>query len=326
MQPHQRSRPETEAPVLRLRRPADLVEAVPYLLGFHPRRSVVLVGLRPGSRSAQIGQVGVTIRLDTADLACDAQGAASRLADDAARGLAGAGASRVIGVVFADAGDDPEECGSAMQRATRSCVAMGLEVLAFLGPEPPSDLAGVVAAQATYAGLVARPDRAALVALLEPEATAVRERHRSAVWEALAARSDQIAAGGRGRLHRSTMRALYAATRTLTLADDRQLSRFGAALTDVAIRDACWLAIEAGRLDGEGLWRELAQRLPPPYDAAPLFLFGWIRWRAGDGALAGIAVQRSLASDPDYRAAGLLDSALRQGLDPFRTPRLRRGA
>ena len=67
----------------------------------------------------------------------------------------------------------------------------------------------------------------------------------------------------------------------------------------------------------------MARRLPGPYDAAPLFLFGWASWRAGNGALAGIAAERAVTSDPAYSAADLLLAALSRGLDPRRLPRLR---
>jgi hypothetical protein len=71
------------------------------------------------------------------------------------------------------------------------------------------------------------------------------------------------------------------------------------------------------------LWRELGRRLPSPYDAPALFLFGWSAWRAGDGASAGIAADRAVASDPDYSAADLLRAAISSGVDPRQMPRLR---
>jgi hypothetical protein len=83
------------------------------------------------------------------------------------------------------------------------------------------------------------------------------------------------------------------------------------------------MAVDDGRLDGRALWRDLGRRLPSPYDASPLFLFGWAAWRAGDGALAGIAAERAIASDPGYSAADLLLAALARGVDPRRLPRLR---
>jgi len=50
-----------DASVLRVRNPGDLIEAIPYLLGFHPRDSLVVVGLA-GTR------VSVTARIDLDDL------------------------------------------------------------------------------------------------------------------------------------------------------------------------------------------------------------------------------------------------------------------
>ena len=57
-------------------------------------------------------------------------------------------------------------------------------------------------------------------------------------------------ADGRRR-RRGAIRALFAATRTLAVVDDGHLVRFGAALSTIEVRDACWLAVEAGRVDGE---------------------------------------------------------------------------
>ena len=83
------------------------------------------------------------------------------------------------------------------------------------------------------------------------------------------------------------------------------------------------LAADSRRIDGRPLWQALGRRLPAPYDAAPLLLFGWISWRRGNGALARTAAERALASNPHYTAAELLLGALSRGADPRRVPRLR---
>ncbi len=327
----------------RIRSIDDLAEAVPYLLRFHPRRSIVLVGLTGGTE-APVGHIRLTVRLDIDDLVDGRpHDAALRLAGDAASGramsdaaclaamtarsLRQGGADRAVGVLFADPDEDPSRCVQAMQIAGSACVEAGLDLLTFLVAAPArseSPVTGIVAAEATYAGWVALPDRASLVSLLDSDPDDERERHRTGVLEAIAAHRREVRAGRGAQWHRSATRALHAASRTLILVGDEPLLRFGAALTDPEFRQSCWLSIEAGRLDGEALWRELARRLPRPYDAAPLFFVGWIRWRAGDGALAGIAAQRALESEPEYRAAALLAGALRSGLDPFSTPRLRK--
>ncbi|MGH8862248.1 MAG: DUF4192 domain-containing protein, partial [Jatrophihabitantaceae bacterium] len=184
-------------------------------------------------------------------------------------------------------------------------------------------------AAATYAGLVALPDRASVAALLDPAPDDDRQCLGQALYEA---ESDAVAAvlrGDEARRHRSTVRALFATARALDEAgadgvlDDATLVRFGAALQSIPLRDSAWIAVDCERVDGRALWRRLGTLLPPPYDAPPLFLFGWASYRRGDGALAGIAAERALQSDPDYSAADLLLSALTQAIDPRRLPRLR---
>src|SRR5690348_10551730 len=50
----------TDKPTLRIHGPVDLLTGIPYLLGFHPNESLVLVGLTHGA-------LAVTARLDLAD-------------------------------------------------------------------------------------------------------------------------------------------------------------------------------------------------------------------------------------------------------------------
>ncbi len=106
-------------------------------------------------------------------------------------------------------------------------------------------------------------------------------------------------------------------------AAEDDLIRFGAALATIPVRDAAWLAVDEGRLDGRELWRWLGRRLPGRYAAAPMFVFGWASWRAGNGALAGIAAEQTLDADPEYSPADLLLATLSHGIDPRRMPRLR---
>src|SRR5262245_62608422 len=80
-----------DASVLRVRNPGDLIEAIPYLLGFHPRDSLVIVGLA-GTR------VSITARVDLDDLR-DAAMLAGTL-----RVLLNGESTRAIAAIF----DDPD--------------------------------------------------------------------------------------------------------------------------------------------------------------------------------------------------------------------------
>ena len=330
------------ATVLQVRDPGDLIEAIPYLLGFHPRESLVVVGLDGG-------RVCVTARVDLSEL-----GDAGVL-PSTVRVLRDSGATHVLAVIFEAAVTvvdrhalprrevvgELADCldGAGADLVDALLVVAGRwwsyacdeECCPPEGREIPGD-ASPAAATATYAGLVALPDRDELRAALEPDDDTTRallepllaEQEHAAVAAALSGRAQ--------RRQRSVKRAIFAAARdadeSLFLGgsgalSDEQVCGFATALGETPIRDSLWLAVDQRRLDGRVLWREIARRVPSPYDAAPLFLFGWASWRDGNGVSASIAVERALASDPGYTAAELLGGALMHGLDPRRTPRLR---
>jgi hypothetical protein len=323
---------------LRVRGPDELIHAVPYLLGFHPHDSLVAVGLRRGS-------LVVTMRIDLSELQ------SPDVLPQILSAMSEGGARSIIGVVYTQQRPDPG-CAAELPRSdlvealTSAAAAAGIgldEILLVSGgrwwsylcrlpeccpPEgrPVSPEGSPIPAAATYAGLVALPDRAALERSFDPEPGRdrllgrLRAGERSATGAILAGRGD--------RHDRAIKRALFAKAREhdemlLPELDENQVVRFGAALRSAGVRDAVLRACDARRVDGRPLWQALARRLPQPYDAAPLLLFGWASWRRGNGALARTTAERALASDPDCSAAELLLTMLSRGMDPRRTPRLR---
>jgi uncharacterized protein DUF4192 len=329
--------------ILGIHGPADLLQAVPYLLGFHPRDSLVIVGLHES-------RLIVTVRLDLADARVPG------VLADAVAAMHRGGASQLVAAVYSDRAPAttrrPLPCGStadALKEAAEEAGCQVLDVLFVAGERwwsyscsddrccPPRgrqlpDEVSEFSAAATYAGMVALPDRAALAAVLSPLPDERRERLIPLIAEHENA-AVQAALDGRAERHdRSVKRALFAAARrsdapvepvTHLALSDEEVARFGVALSTHALRDSVWMAADDGRLDGRLLWVDLARRLPSPYDAAPLFLYGWCSWRSGNGALAGIAAERAVQSDPSYSAADLLLAALARGLDPRRLPKLR---
>jgi Domain of unknown function (DUF4192) len=328
--------------------PGSLLETLPYLLGFHPSASVVLVGLKDN-------RVVVTTRIDLIDASDPVT------VDTDVHILLQAGATTVIAAVYAAAADQ------SMRSAPADVVLPHNQAITSIaGRLAGHDLALVEAffvqagywwsysgrasgcpgcisgdqlpgpgatgpAEAVFAGRQALPNREALRATLEQDPPADRERHRVGIEAAaqIAARSGFDAAQ---RRQRSVKRALFAAARdgdrslfprSLPDLADPVLHRYAVALGDIAIRDALWLAVDQERLDGRAFWLQLLGRLPAPYDSPALFLFGWATWRDGNGTLAVMAAEQALASNPGYTAAELLLSAVQSGLDPFRTPRLR---
>ncbi|WP_375492524.1 DUF4192 domain-containing protein [uncultured Jatrophihabitans sp.] len=326
----------------RISGPADLLQAVPYLLGFCPRESLVLVGLHDA-------RLVVTARLDLAD----AQHGPTLAHTVAA--MVNGGVSAFVAVVYPDT-PEPVAIASiepswlplarmiAEQAAAVDCELV--DVLLVAGrrwrsvgcrdddccpPDgwPLSAQPSAYAAAATVAGVVALPDRRDLEAVLDPAPAAQRSVVAAAIGEAENAAVRAVLDGAGGRHARSVKRALFSAARAAheprwAGCPDLDVARFAVALSGGDLRDAVWLAIDDGRLDGRPLWRELVRRAPAPYDAAPAFLYGWASWRSGDGARAGIAAQRALDSDPQFSPADMLLAALSHGIDPRRFPRLRR--
>jgi Domain of unknown function (DUF4192) len=323
----------------RISGPGEMLQAVPYLLGFHPQRSLVLIGLAAG-------RLVVTARLDLADAA---RGAVPHAVATMVRG----GSTSFVAVVYDDDAvrDGPgpptwAELVVAVETEVEAAEAQLLDALLVIdnrwwaytctdvaccpaeGQPLPSAPSAFTAA-ATVDGVVALPSRAALDAVLDPLPEGERDRLTALIAAAERAGARLTLDGLARRWEISVKRAIFRAARAADQPgwagppDDDEVARCGAALRVVAIRDAVWAAIDNRRLDGRPLWRELGRRLPSPYDAPPLFLYGWASWRAGDGASANIAADRVLASDPHYTAADLLVAAISAGVDPRRLPRLR---
>jgi hypothetical protein len=367
-----------DLPRIQISDPGELIETVPYLLGFHPRESLVLIGFAGGADptgsvdssgtvdSSGPQQIQVTIRVDLPDQlpgSLDAQ--AMQPLSEVLRRAESAAMAAVL--VTDSVRGDPRQSGALL--ACRDLLAAcmdesGIEVLDVLvaterrwwslwceQPECcPSDghervLGSSAAAQATFAGLVALPDRQAMVATLAggsaeqrsaplPQLAEAQRRRtgilpeqaagwrRAAVADLLAAAAEyaaavELAAGGE-RASGGERAATAALTR-------EQLARYAVALTDLEVRDALWLALDDGCAPISQLMSELHARVPAPYDAAPLFLFGWSQWRAGNATLAMMAAERVLESQPGYSAAALLLTAAQRGLDPRTVPALSQG-
>ncbi|MEU4476595.1 DUF4192 domain-containing protein [Micromonospora sp. NPDC023966] len=179
----------TERPRLAVRSPADLVAAVPYLLGFHPADSVVVVAVR-GRR------VVFAARGDLPGPGTDPRPAARHLAGvvarqgtDAATVIGYGPATRVTGAVDA-VGEALDEAGLLVLDALRVTEGRWWSYLcaepACCPPEgtPYDAAASEVSAAAVFAGQVALPDRAALAAQVSPLGGPVRVAMRRATARA----------------------------------------------------------------------------------------------------------------------------------------------
>ncbi|RQW84264.1 DUF4192 domain-containing protein [Micromonospora globispora] len=319
----------TDRPRLAVRSPADLIAAVPYLLGFHPADSVVVVALRGR-------QVIFAARGDLPQPGADPQPAARHLAE--VIGRQGAESATVVGY------GPPDRVTGAVDAVGEALSEAGLIVLdalrvtdgrwwSYFCTEPdccPPDgtpydpAASEVSAAAVFAGQVALPDRDALTAQVAPldgpvrvamrRATVRARRRMMALTEESA---EAVLVGGR-----SVRSAGVAAVRTAfrrhrrgeRLSDD-EVAWLTVLLTQVPVRDHAWERTD-GRDADISLWTDVFRRAEPELIAAPGSLLAFAAWRAGQGALAAVALERVLADRPDYSLALLLDDLLRRGVPP----------
>lgn len=317
------------APTLHIRGPLDLVAAVPYLLGFAPERSLVLIGLEDN-------RVIVTARMDLADVYDENE---RFLVEETLVALKRGGTTNLVALIYSDA------CAPEMElvipyfdvigRVRRDCASSSIELdealllangrywsyvcenaeCCPLGGKPIEENLEV-AATAVAAGLVAQPSREAMVAALDP--LPGHERLLSVLAPTGLPEPGEINSVKRepfrlGRMYQQHSR----------LIEDEYLVKYGTALQCISVRDALWLAIDIRRLECPELMLFLARSLPGRYAAPPLFLYAWSRWREGDGAMAMEAVTRAVAADPSYTAADLLVVALKEGIDPRTMPKLK---
>lgn len=325
----------TALPRLKLRSPDDILAAAPYLLGFHPSDSLVALGVR-----------GRWLRFHVrGDLPADGDEATIEpLADHYAALFQ---RQRIDGVVLIGYGspDRVDRCLAAIGAAMRH---RGIEVLDLLrvhdGRYRSLHCASVeccpaegwrfdvsrsaVAASATVAGLVALPDREAVVrSLAGPEGAALVAIERAT--DSAGARFVRLADAGdvadaamtTGRVALDEAVERYRAGDRLA---DEEVAWLSLLLQLLPVRDEAWLRIDrdgvAGREVHERLWVDLVRRCDPALVPPVAMLLAYLTWRAGDGLRASIAVDRALAVDPNYSGALLMAEILNRGLPPSRLP------
>ncbi|MCW3819534.1 DUF4192 domain-containing protein, partial [Micromonospora sp. DR5-3] len=181
----------------------------------------------------------------------------------------------------------------------------------------PLDPTSLVAVQATAAGLVALPDRAAVAARFAPVDGAARDDIRRATREAIT-RLKAVSAAGNTGVDEAGPQAVRDALRQhdggRRLTDD-EVAWLTVLLKRPSVRD---LAADLTQPHDRHVtfWADITRRAHEPLVPAPATLLALTAWRCGDGALAAMAAHRALQVDPAYQLADLLLQSLHAGLPP----------
>ncbi|GAA4528480.1 DUF4192 domain-containing protein [Amycolatopsis samaneae] len=312
-----------------LRDPAQLLAAFPYLLGFRPENSVVLLGHRPPG-----GVIGLLLRADLParkHRVRQAEALAERFAASPHTGVTAA----VIGG-RAPRGGRPPHAGF-VHHLDRALAGHGLPMLhavwtpgiaagapwacyqdTVCGGVLPDPRGTVAAAVSTEAGQIAFESRAEMERQLEPRSPGALER-RAAALAALPAPpwapAEAVSSGGA-----EVRAALERQRRGAGPPTDDQAVRLACALADKRVRDACLAtAVPADTViakEAEELWLTLVRELPAPYRAEAACLLGYAAYMRSDGAFAGMALANALAAQPGHLLSRLLAGALDHGFTP----------
>ncbi len=323
----------SSATPVRLTEPGELIAAVPHLLGFHPRDSLVVISL-DGRR------LGLTLRTDLVESE-HREPLAEQLTHPLMR-------QQLTGVVLLVVGgvservESPDGQPGVRELPHRSLVDTVDDVLVAAGikvqhalwaaatrPGAPwhcydePGCAGTVgdpatspmAAATVAAGAVTFASREELAGLLTPDSADALARRGRLLSIADAEHPLDPATAARqfqrlGQLHAE------AAVGALVL-DDTSVVQVASALCDQRVRDGClaW-SVGAGAAAAEQLWLALVRATPAPERAEPAALLACTAYLRGDGALAGLALEVALDSRPEHALAGLLRAALDGGLPP----------
>jgi hypothetical protein len=307
---------------IRLSDPAELIAAVPHLLGFHPRDSVVLLAMH-GRR------LGLTLRADLVDtdqVPLLAEQLLLPIAQQRPTGVA----LVVIGGNSTPDGDPPHRAlvdalddvlaGAGLpvvHAAWTAHTVGGSQWCCYDDPlcagTVPDPAASPLAAATVAAGAVTFGSREEMVELLTGEDSAALQR-REALLDAADAdhpmRPELIARrlAQLKQLHRA------AAAGDVVLSDS-VVAEVASALCDHRVRDAClpWCT-GPGAVAAERLWLALVRATPAPERAEPAALLALVAYLRGDGAMAGVALDAALQACPEHSLSGLLRAALEGGL------------
>jgi Domain of unknown function (DUF4192) len=321
---------------VRVGTPAGILAVVPHLLGFHPSRSLVVLGV-----SSARDQVTMAFRYDlpdppdpelTADVAAHAGSVLARQGIGTAI-LIGYGPEALVRPVIDETSGAMTHAGVQLREVLRAeggrywsalchdatcCPADGVFY------DPCSHPAAVALNQA--AGRDAYPDRAALARTLEPEpgtARAIRQATNRAVRRIdkllhRAQRAGRDPGAALAQAGRDAVRSAIDWYRTGARITDRgRLAFLAVTMADLRVRDDAWALMDP---DHRGrhlrLWTDVLAGAAPELAPAPAALLAFTAWQCGDGALANVALERALAADPEYSLALLLSEAVRAGLPP----------
>ncbi|GIG63758.1 DUF4192 domain-containing protein [Phytomonospora endophytica] len=327
----------TETTRIRLGSPEDLLAATPYLLGYHPSESIAFLGLASGD-------VKVTGRYDLSGSGAPRD--PTRVVENLSRQgvdsvlLLGYGPPGHVTVDMDILRDALAQAGLPVREALRvtegrywSYLCPGVDCCPVEGTA--FDLAGErVSAAMTFAGLQALPKREDVAALIAPCEAEARAEVRAALAAKSASLSEELL-GARDTTARwdawrdegvMLLRRVVAEVRESgRLPEVGDIASLCLLLGHDRIRDEAWALVDENEPEAlVPLWVRLVRHAEPEHVPVTASLLSYAAWRAGNGALSRIAVERALEAQPDYRLGLMLTDVLNAAISPTALPPITR--
>jgi Domain of unknown function (DUF4192) len=299
------------------REPVDLIAVVPFLLGFHPEQSVVLLTFGTDTFHAR-----VDLPTDEDDQVVVVEMLGEVLGRHQVR--------RAALLLYTE---DPWTAATFHDVAVARLVGAGVELVDVLrvGPERFHDAGDVddpgtaydvkahaFTAEQVLEGTVVHHNRAELAATLETvdrlEAQEVAAEVDRFAGELFPTGAVDVDFAEQARWVQLVVRTHVGAGTTPTVAEAARLLLL-VALVDV--RDVAWA--EMTRADAARhveLWRDLLRRSPRDLVPAAASLLAFAAWLDGRGALAWCALDRCVAVDPEYSMADCISGLLAGAAPP----------
>lgn len=286
-----------------LRTPEDVLGIVPYLLGFHPRDSMVLI-------VCQENQVVVTAR---ADLGSD--DSPDQLAAQFSSVFDSVPDARLLCLAYTDDLEHGMTCLAQFSAQLGEQVALALCVhdgrywrADFAYDDAQGDgviydsVSSVAAIQAISSGLSAAASRDDLRQIITPPVD-------DGLWAAQMVVDEVsnwcVARPVTDRVARADEIVLLGRNGCLSEHDCVEL---GVLVTNIAVRDHLWLQFRREQASEElDLWTRVVRSLPSSSSVPALCLAGMAAWLTGNGAMLVLCLEQAMNIDPSYSMLSLLE-------------------
>jgi Domain of unknown function (DUF4192) len=311
---------QPDLPVTKARGPADLVSGIPYVLGFEPSESLVVMSLVGPRR-----RFGPLIRVDLVD-----ESLIPLLIGQVMRLVVGHGWQSVVAIAYSEERSSVDDIMRPLTARLESADVMVFESLGVSAgrwwsytcanpsccptqgtPFDASSSPVVTAMVASGMGkLASRDDLRAVVA---PESD---ERRRS-VAAACRLLEDTLTPAPDLSGSSPVMRRIVTDALDRDELDLATIAELLTMVQDLGHRDAAWMMMtRPDAADHFELWRQVMRVAPDDLLPPAGTLCAFAAWLSGHGVLAAHACERVAEVATEYSMLGLVQQALEMGVDP----------